>query len=778
MDENYYTLALAALLHDIGKVGQRAYTGNDGLSSQTLNLADFLCPSSPKGYRTHIHVLYTNEFCEMIKANLPAAINPSDLANLASYHHRPSDDEQKIVTAADHLSSAMEREMQEIPPSGRNFRTISLSPVVGHISTGPSGNHPGDFAYAIKRFSYESIYPYVRTEQVDLGEDYLKIWNGLIETIGSVSITDELKFINVLLSIVEKFLWAVPSATNVETPDISLFDHMKTTAAIAGCLQSSNNPEQPFLLVAGDFGGIQKYVFNLRAGLGGMAKALRGRSFEVNALTDSTAMGILYDLRLSLAHMIIAAGGRFYLLLPNTEKTLKTLIRHRDELHEWILEEKHGELRFNLAWMETTKNDILDFPATLNKINQKLAESSLEGLSPLKSDGKWNERKWVAAGFSDRYEDLCKSCYVNRISKESKPGEDEGLCNDCRNDRNIGRDFVKASYQIIVAERKLDFQTPFSSYRLSGSISEADKAADLVVDFHGKLQDKYDKPFFTILKNNYVPQGPDGNVLEFEKIAERSEGKQLLGYLKADVDNLGFIFSKGLVTEAGEGKDRSSISRLTTLSRSLEYFFSGFVYDFLEDKYPNTYTVFSGGDDLLLIGPWDQIFILAGDLRSEFARYTCQNPSWSLSAGIAVAKPKTPVLHVQRAASKNLALSKKEPGKDSITALHTTLGWDEYSKALAQGDQLTEWLKNGTLNSAKVHRFYGYALELQRFRQTGNTTMLKAIPQMIYDLKRNWGDKTDSERKAKGWAHSFTNPDNYGIKILPFICQYALCKVK
>jgi len=725
-----------------------------------------------------LHVLYTNEFCEIVQPNLPNAVIPSDLANLASYHHKPSNKDQETIATADRLSSAMEREAEEADTSRKDFRKIPLAPVVGYVSTGTESKPTVSYAHALKPYSYESIFPRLPAGLADLRDEYLAIWNGLIASVKSISISDELKFINTLLSILEKHLWAVPSATNVEIADISLFDHLKTTSAIATCLHLSNKSDRPFLLAAGDFGGIQKYVFNITPGSGGLAKALRGRSFEVSTFTDSCAMGILSDLDLPLTHLIISAGGRFYLLLPNTERSTKTLVKHRDGLHEWILQEKLGELRFHLAWMDIAAEDILDFPATLDRVNRLLAESSFLGLSPLKSDSGWDNERWVLPSFSGKSENLCRSCYARAISEGRQSEEEKSLCRHCREDRDIGRDFVKASYQVVDPERQARYETPFSQYSLLAKTEEADRTAGLVVEFRGELQESYDKPFFTILKNNWVPRDTAGDVLEFNEIAERAEGKDLLGYLKADIDNLGFIFSRGLVTDGENGRDRKSISRLATLSRSLEYFFSGYVYHFLKDRYPDIYTVFSGGDDLFLIGPWDQIFSLAKDLRSEFGRYTCHNPSWGLSAGIVVVKPRTPVLQGQQLANKNLALAKKQPMKDSITAFSTTMSWEDYSRALEQGDRLTEWLKEGTLNTGKVYRFYGYAQQLQQFRLTGNTSLLRVIPQMIYDLTRNWGDRSKEQREAKQWAHAFTNPENEEIKTLPFVCQYALNKTR
>lgn len=91
----------------------------------------------------------------------------------------------------------------------------------------------------------------------------------------------------------------------------------------------------------------------------------------------------------------------------------------------------------------------------------------------------------------------------------------------------------------------------------------------------------------------------DGEPLYFDCIANKSGGKKLLGYLKADVDNLGSLFAYGLGDDL---QDRNSISRLATLSRMLDLFFSGRIEQLLSIEYTDCYSVFSGGDDLLIIG--------------------------------------------------------------------------------------------------------------------------------------------------------------------------------
>ena len=87
----------------------------------------------------------------------------------------------------------------------------------------------------------------------------------------------------------------MPSAAYVDHPDISLFDHLKTTSALATCLYyySQENEfkftdkEDAYLIVNGDISGIQKFIYKISSpqeAQKGMSKRLRGRSLYLNQL--------------------------------------------------------------------------------------------------------------------------------------------------------------------------------------------------------------------------------------------------------------------------------------------------------------------------------------------------------------------------------------------------------------------------------------------------------------------------------------------------------------
>lgn len=131
----------------------------------------------------------------------------------------------------------------------------------------------------------------------------------------------------------------------------------------------------------------------------------------------------------------------------------------------------------------------------------------------------------------------------------------------------------------------------------------------------------------------------------FECLAGRSQGEALLGFLKMDVDRLGETLVYGLKSERASV---DTISCISTLSCMLDIFFSGWVERLTKDG-RDFYTIFSGGDDLFLVGPWDKILTLAEDIRTDFTRFT-GNPTLTLRAGVVISRHDFPISSAARAA--------------------------------------------------------------------------------------------------------------------------------
>jgi len=106
-------IALAGLLHDIGKFAQRANIPIDDYDFQLY------CPRDKHGNPTHKHAAYTAKVLGdyiVEKQKTDNRILSADSLNLnfidiSAKHHLPENKEEWIVACADRLASGFEREV-------------------------------------------------------------------------------------------------------------------------------------------------------------------------------------------------------------------------------------------------------------------------------------------------------------------------------------------------------------------------------------------------------------------------------------------------------------------------------------------------------------------------------------------------------------------------------------------------------------------------------------------------------------------------------------------
>lgn len=788
---NKYEVALAGLLHDIGKFSQRSFEWRDGLST---DMESELCPKNKDDRYTHLHVLYTNEFCDKYLTYLPDGIDKNVVNNLASYHHKPQDDKwQKIIQSADHFSAGMEREEKEAEdtPGRTAFRTTRLKSIMSEIDIG-KGKSPLEYVHHIGQLHPSNAFPLpadsskLATPQgKPLTAEYRNLWDEFVKKWQENKVGDKWGYVARAVSILEKFTWCIPSDTT-SNPDISLFDHLKTTSAIAVCMADENaNPENPFLLVAGAFGGIQRYIFDIKKGIGGLARRLRSRSLFVAILSESVAFNILKKLDVPISNCILSAGGKFQLLLPNTEATLKVLNETRAYLDDWTMKNFNGDIHLALAWEPFAGGGFQEFNKVMERVLHKLDEEKRRPFRTVlqRSDG-WRSDKFVLPyPISSEGEEICDFCNKKGGKKRTIKEEEVHVCDNCGADYNMGAQLPKEKYIAFYLDDKGQRILPYGSFSLTDSLKGLGKSF-LVVDMDGDAEGDEYLPLYARRVCRHVPRDADGDTMLFEDIVKHAKGRQALGYLKADVDNLGTIFRKGFE----QGGHKVSISRVASLSRMLDLFFSSHLENLLkEHDFNKIYMVYSGGDDLLCLGPWDMVFDFAKKLREDFKSYTAENPSWSLSAGVVITHSKMPVDNAVKFAEEKLESSKKEHNKDSITALGCSMGWETFPDVLSKSKMVLNWIEEEVINVSKVQRLLRYGRMFKAFLDTGDTYNLRFVPLLAYDIRRNWrGDKDEEEEKKDGekakavaFANNLKNIiKNPDLDNLEFITQYALYGVR
>jgi len=766
MDQREYrTLILAGLLHDVGKL---------------LNKPD---PRGKKHAVYSVELLQEPRYADLIQRRFSDHIDFDLLCYLVLRHdpyvkkdkHIPDyegpwdlpqyENLLKRIRLADGLSAG-ERSLDKV--YGQEARgTRALESVFAPLDLGrpigaldrkylPTALHPAEV------FPSENVEPLTKAHYGPLQEDFKTALAYALEHAQGWAELEAWVY-----SLLERYTWAVPSAVHRVPCDVSLFDHARTSCAIAAALYIRDRPEfvdivpsrSTFLLIQGDISGVQDYIYTVaNIGPGGVAKRLRARSFFITALTEVVAHRLRQELvpgyALPIAAQIFGGGGQFVLLVPDLPPVRENLVDIRRQVNRWLWKEFQGDLALVAEFLPLTQGDLMlgegNICEALNTLRGLVRAGKLRRLGDLLQDeGGWVEEafKWEAKPYP---EGDCPSC--RRLPARAGEGApvDDRLCPRCHRDRVLSERIVDARYIAYFRGEKPKVAgagdggwverstlTLFDGAAARHVVLLAD-LADLdrldrrpyQLDGFGYERPVPDGPALVRHFANHVPHfkslrdltafctdergcvhgrytdddtcgilvRPDGSnvhahdfpILQtFGCISAASAewpdgalGTQFLGVLRADVDRLGKLFDRGF----GEVK---SLSRLATLSRMTDLFFSGWVNETLEHppdgkRYDHIYTVYSGGDDLCLVGPWDVIVDFSRHLAVEFERYVAGNPNVTLSAAITVTKPKFPIATSATKAGEWLDDRAKGEGRNRLHLFGVTARWRDLPPYRAQ----------------------------------------------------------------------------------------------
>ncbi|QJA06826.1 type III-A CRISPR-associated protein Cas10/Csm1 [Thermosulfurimonas marina] len=277
-------------------------------------------------------------------------------------------------------------------------------------------------------------------------------------------------------------------------PDVSLYDHLRTTAALAGALYLyhrkrgtlerkfiCDDSETKFLLISGDFYGIQDFIFK-----GGgeerhhRAKLLRGRSFLVSLLVELAAEMLCERIGLSFLSVFFSAAGKVHLLAPNLEETLEALSQTRERINRWLYENYLGECALGFAVTEACPRDFEGerFQGLWRRHLERLEEAKYERFDLYRFGGAFSER--VSPGYLERFRNdlepsLCPLCGrrpsdpgIKGDSYILRPDQKEACaCKLCRDQALIGTLLVKGKRMAVVRGKDGDLKEPlFGEYQI------------------------------------------------------------------------------------------------------------------------------------------------------------------------------------------------------------------------------------------------------------------------------------------------------------------------
>lgn len=750
MQETIFNAALAGLLHDIGKMEQRAR-------------ADPWKP--PEGFEDTgqpVHAAWTAWFVHHYVASVhrPAARH-------AAYHHHPekspaSDPSlSQLVALADKLSAG-ERADEQPEGSRPPQQMVSTFNRLTGLKQPPSA----EMSYLpLKPLALreDALFPKVPDKPASPQETQAA-YGELVEIIrkaASQQIPDQETYLEELLAAFQQAAWCVPSAYYHNLPDISLYDHSRMTAALAVCLAEMDKDrlqklheavklaftsgkdatvlaEPVALLVGGDISGVQDFIYTLTSK--GAARTLRGRSFYLQLLTEAVLRFILRYLGLPYTNVIYSGGGNFFLLapvsaaekLPELRKlvTQKILRHHGSELY----------LAIGSAPLPASGLRIGEFPAYWSEMHAAIGRAKQQRYAELGEElhGEIFERPKTGGN-----PDTCSVCGGDRLKTQVYDLEREEqarICTLCQSFQDvIGKDLPHAYFAALgfgqpETTKARDIHAALAEFGMQFALLERGKAlpkmagAERLVVWALDDPDAKGYPLGSSLPAahvlrytvNLIPQvrsqqeakeineklstseqsdpARKGQPKTFTHLEAQSGGFKRLGALRMDVDDLGLIFQKGFDLPDGKSS-RATLARIATLSFQTLLFFDGWLKVICANYPEQVYAVYAGGDDLFLIAPWNIVPGLARHLRKDFGRWTCEHPGMGLSGGMAFIGGKYPIYQAAEDAHEAEQQAKDLPGKDAFSFLGQAMGWDDFDKLAARKEQLVQLVsKDGKEN--------------------------------------------------------------------------------
>ncbi|WP_456328623.1 type III-A CRISPR-associated protein Cas10/Csm1 [Archaeoglobus sp.] len=708
---------IAALLHDIGKIAERLGKGGN--------------------------------HAELTKEVLTEITKDKELAEIAYGHHHGRDlntldrvgkhlrSYAEIVCQADNVSSAAEREIVdkrvlEEWVSRRDRRRRPLLSILSTIDIGKGVT--SDKYFYVRELTLHPYYLRPKTLN-EAGVDY-GFFDKLKKDLKVVfnSNMDFKRLLFTLFHILKKYTFFVPADTfdrmdgKIPIPDTSLYEHLRLTSMFSYTMLVNRNE---FILVQGDISGLQNFLARISS-----KKALRflkGRSFFLELANLAAALRICKDLRIPPTQILSATAGNFTILAPATEEIEEKLSKLAATLNKELV---NLGLYIALAWVRKSYENAKDFERVIEEVEKDVEEKKMRKFAEI-IESNYEEVLFPDKRQEKELTEVCDVCDSligkNEIEKIKIEEEELKVCKRCKEIYVLSQKLVNVARLVRESEKagkKANIyigvcEDGSGDVKIFGIGFKIDCLPENLVDADYILTVN-DVDF---LERNFIESGAGCGFRFFnvhvedtslDELADSSKGAKYIGILKMDGDDMGKVFGTGikkwLARKLGKNENdlkelgRMTPSRYATLSSLLEIFFGfcvneicrkgKFFTDEKFDKEPQVYVVFSGGDDMLILGPWNQIVELAIKIQEEFAIFT-SNPNFTISAAITVVRKKFPVYRSYFATIESLEDAKSEyedVGKSAVSIFGEKLRFDDMRKAKELKDYLLEQMESGKLS--------------------------------------------------------------------------------
>lgn len=778
MSLNIHHIVFAALMHDIGKLVQR---------SGAEDIPKYLekCRKDPIskaiGYK---HAMWTADFLNRHPLKLPSG-DWDVIVELAGSHHCKDswrmhnlDTYLDMIMQADRISSGWDREPEENSNDNRRYLKVPLYSVFSCLGTdaNPLRDTDSQWSYPLRKLSPDSVYPVKSPELKEqtaayktLLEGFERDYSGICTYFNGLTSNPNFEkdhfpqFIAAVDSLLKRYLWCIPANTMEKSPVGSLYHHLHNSATIAAALfakQNSSVPdaEPPFMIVSADLNGIQSYLYDLNPENSSKAsKLLRSRSFQIQMIMEMAAHKVISELRLSHMSIFSEHGGKWFILANHSPENEARLEKLKAEFNEELFKRFLGSVSINLSWNTRLGLADLDKKHFLKTIDRCFDDMEREKHAKfaayLQKDGKWQSENFLINHENIYNDQICDFCKRRNSDQDSiqiyqRENPDDGavrVCSQCLKEVQLGKHLAKER-QFMIWQGKSNDDTYISFAGLCFGKADNREMDDLLPGaYYFSLNgEELVLHVPTRYLATQVPRLQDGRVATFEDIAQTATGLKANATLKGDVDNLGYIMSRSW-PKKDQGEPECSITEYATLSFLMDYFFSATLPHLIREKDDKSiYTVYSGGDDFVLIGAYDKMIEFAQKLNQQFGKFCAENPGLHFSAAITLSHSKEPVKFVIKSTDARLDDAKNETDKNCLNLYESTVSWIELPALLEFSAKLLDWLNNDEITLQFLYRLLGYHQMYMETRCNPSTNLHNYLYDSLlnYDIKRNIEKKT------------------------------------
>ena len=483
--------------------------------------------------------------------------------------------------------------------------------------------------------------------------------------------------------------------------------------------------------LAGDLSGIQRFVLQVKSTGKAQAKRLRARSFLLELVERAALWHAEQRFGASDDDVLIRGGGGF-LVRVSADADPGALGRLNVDLQRMLWEEFGGEIQFALGWAATPADARADLERRKRQPSRAL----------LQPNGSWEASQMTRPTLGEP----CEVCGRFPGLEDVREDDEDRIVRHCRNclrARRIGADLTRRPWLRMGRGELRVLEVPCEL------LEERQEGAWRV--------------------GRWIPRA--GNTpLTFEDLAHRSRGDSRLAVLKADVDNMGVRVGQ----IAGEDP---SCGRLRSFSRALQRFFAEQMQDAAEQRWPLIYTLYAGGDDLLLVAPWQVMLEFAGALAHEFRRGPAREYGpLTLSAGIALSPYRVPIRHAVERAEILLESAKRQPGKNRCAALGAQWSWDRHREVIDHGKRIADAveLESGGIHRSLLHRLLQIAVGTTREGQLRTARWAYQIGRNVPRQRRGEPAATEDFRRWVRGAVGYLDDDAQRVGEAAASLRYAL----